>query len=185
MNGMSIAPEQVQAPAADAVLFRSSPVRTFVALFLLLMISFGAASPIVTLAVGGTGHPWWETFLQAGAISVVAAGAYAWSIRGSLTTWVRISSGGLEVAAQDSDPILLAWADVESVVVRRQGLRNLLEVTPVDLDRVHPLDEEGPGGPAMTDTGDGPAFTADLSEVWPGPRALKRELARHIPAKQI
>jgi hypothetical protein len=29
MKGMSIAPEQVEAPAADAVLFRSSPWRTF------------------------------------------------------------------------------------------------------------------------------------------------------------
>ncbi|GAA0542057.1 hypothetical protein GCM10010172_24360 [Paractinoplanes ferrugineus] len=183
---MSIAPEQVEAPATDAVLFRSSPIRTFVAIFLLLMVSFAAVSPIVAIAVGGTGNPWWQTFLQAAVICVLAAGAYAWSTRGSLTTWVRVSSGGLEVAAQGSDPILLDWPDIESLVVRRQGIRTLLEVTPVDLDRVHPVDDDGgPGGPAMTLTGDGPAFTADLSEVWPGPRALKRELARHMPSKPI
>ncbi|GIF24493.1 hypothetical protein Ate02nite_72230 [Paractinoplanes tereljensis] len=183
MKGMSIAPEQVEAPATDAVLFRSSPWRTFIAVFLLLMVSFAAVSPIVAIAVGGTGNPWWQTFTQAGAISAVAAGLYAWSTRGALKTWVRVSSGGLELAAQDSDPILLAWEDIESVVVRRVGMRSVLDVTPVDLDRVHPVDDEGPGGPAMTDTGDGPAFTADLSEIWPGPRALKRELARRMPTK--
>jgi hypothetical protein len=180
---MSVEPEQVQAPAADAVLFRSSPVRTFVALFLLLMVSFAAVSPIVALILGGTGNPWWQTALEAGSISALAAGGYAWSTRGALTTWVRVSSGGLELAAQGSDPILLAWPDIETVMVRRAGLRTLLEVTPVDLDRVHPVQDEGPGGPAMTETTDGPAFTADLSEVWPGPRALRRELARRMPAK--
>jgi hypothetical protein len=177
MEGMSIAPEQVEAPAADAVLFRSSPLRTFVAVFTLLMVSFGAVSPIVALLVGGTGNPWWHTALEAGGISALAAGGYAWSTRGALTTWVRVSSGGLELAAQGSDPILLAWSDIATVVVRRAGLRTLLEVTPVDLDRVHPVQDEGPGGPAMN----GPAFTADLSEVWPGPRALRRELARWMP----
>lgn len=183
MKGMSIAPEQVKAPADDAVLFRSSPVRTFVAIFLLLSLSFAAVSPIVALAVGGTGNPWWHTALQAGTICLLAAGGYAWSTRASLTTWVRSSSGGLELAAQGSDPILLDWPDIEAVVVRRAGMRTLLEVTPVDLDRVHPVQDEGPGGPAMTETADGPSFTADLSEVWPGPRALRRELARRMPAK--
>jgi len=176
MKGMSIAPEQVKAPAADAVLFRSSPVRTFVAVFLLLMISFGAVSPIVALSVGGTGNPWWRTALEAGTIGVLAAGGYAWSTRGSITTWVRCSSGGLEVAAQGSDPILLAWADVASVVVRRVGMRSMLEVTPIDPDRVHPVAGDE-GWPPMT----GEAFTADLTEIWPGPRALRRELARRLP----
>ena len=181
MKGMSIAPEQVEAPAADAVLFRSSPWRTFATVFALLMISFGAVSPFAVLLAGGTGNPWWQTGLQAAAISAVAAGLYAWSTRGALKTWIRLSSGGLEVAAQDSDPILLAWPDIAGVVVRRQGIRAILEVTPVDLDRVHPVQGEGPGGPAMTETAAGPAFTADLTEVWPGPRALRRELAKHMP----
>jgi hypothetical protein len=185
MKGMSIAPEQVEAPAADAVLFRSSPVRTFVAVFLLLIVSFAAVSPFVALLAGGTGNPWWHTASEAGVISALAAGGYAWSTRGALTTWVRVSSGGLELAAQGSDPILLAWPDIEAVVVRRAGLRTVLEVTPVDLDRVHPVQDEGPGGPAMTETPDGPAFTADLSEVWPGPRALRRELARRMPARPV
>ncbi|MFI5889335.1 hypothetical protein ACIA5D_04355 [Actinoplanes sp. NPDC051513] len=178
---MSIAPEQVEAPAADAVLFRSSPWRTFIAVFALLMISFGAVSPIVALMVGGTGNPWWQTALEAASISVLAAGGYAWSTRGALTTWIRLSSGGLEVAAQDSDPILLAWPDIAHVEVRRQGIRAVLEITPIDLDRVHPVQDEGPGGPAMTETATGTAFTADLTEVWPGPRALRRELARRLP----
>ena len=181
MEGMSIAPEQVEAPARDAVLFQSSPLRTFVAVFLLLMLSFTAVSPITALLIGGTGNPWWHTALEAGAIGALAAGGYAWSIRGALTTWVRASSGGLELAAQGSDPILLAWPDIAAVVVRQSGIRTLLEVTPVDLDRVHPVQDEGPGGPAMTETPAGPAFSADLSEIWPGPRALRRELARRMP----
>ena len=177
---MSIAPEQVEAPAADAVLFRSSPWRTFVALFVILMVSFAAVSPIVALVLGGTGNPWWQTALQAAVISALAAGGYAYSTRAALTTWVRVSTGGLELAAQGSDPILLAWADIATVVVRRAGLRNVLDVTPVEMDRVHPVQGEGAGWPAMTETARGPAFTADLSEVWPGPRRLRRELARHM-----
>jgi hypothetical protein len=181
MKGMSIAPEQVEAPATDAELIRSSPWRTFVAVFLLLMVSFGLVSPIVALVAGGTGNPWWHTALEAGTIGVLAAGGYAYSTRGGLTTWIRCSSGGLELAAQGSDPILLAWDDIATVLVRRSGLRTVLEVTPIDMDRVHPVQGEGPGGPAMTETAGGPAFTADLSEVWPGPRALRRELARRLP----
>jgi hypothetical protein len=167
------------------VLFRSSPWRTFAAVFALLMISFAAVSPLAALAAGGTGKHWWQTALEAAAISALAAGAYAWSTRGGLKTWIRISSGGLELAAQDSDPILLAWPDIAHITVRRQGLRSVLEVTPVDLDRVHPVQDEGPGGPAMTETKDGPAFTADLSELWPGPRALRRALAKRLPAEPV
>ncbi len=138
METMSIAPEQVEAPAADAVLFRSSPMRTFVAVFVLLMVVVrggvadrGAAGrrhrePVVAHRAGGRRD------------RALAAGGYAWSTRGALTTWVRVSSGGLELAAQGSDPILLAWPDIATVVVRRAGLRTVLDVTPVDLDRVHP-----------------------------------------------
>jgi hypothetical protein len=185
MEGMSIAPEQVAVPATDAVLFRSSPLRTFVVVFALLMLSFGLVSPIVALVVGGTGNRWWHTAVQAGAISMLAAGCFAWSTRGALKTWVRISSGGLELAAQGSDPILLTWPDIAAVVVRRSGLRTVLEVTPVDLDRVHPVQDEGAGGPPMSETGGGPTFTADLSEIWPGPRALRRELARRMPPAPV
>jgi hypothetical protein len=60
------------------------------------------------------------------------------------------------------------------------GARTVLEVTPVDLDRVHPVDAGGPGWPAMVETAAGTAFTADLSQIWPGPRALRRELARRM-----
>jgi hypothetical protein len=180
MKGMPIAPEQVAAPARDTVLFRSSPMRTFVVLFLLLMTSFGIVSPLASLLLGSTGDPWWVTALQAGVIAAVFAVGYAYCTRASLSTWVRVSSVGLELAAQESDPILLDWADIAAVKVRRVGLRNVLDVVPVDLDSVHSMQDETVGWPTMTETKDGVAFTADLSEVWPGPRRLRRELARHL-----
>ena len=120
------------------------------------------------------------TLLQAGSIGALIAGAVALSARSSLTTWVRVSRAGLELAAQESDPVLLAWADIKHVAVRRVGARTVLEVTPVDLDRVHPVDAEGAGWPAMAETEAGTAFTADLTQIWPCPRALRRELARRM-----
>lgn len=178
MEGMSIAPEQVEAPADDAVLFRSSPGRTFTALFAILMITYLTTVPIVNLILGDTGESWSSTLAQAVVIGALAAGAYEFSARSALATWVRVSAGGLELAAQGSDPVLLAWTDVASVVVRRTGLRTVMDVTPVDLDTVHPVQGEGPGGPALRDTPEGVTFTADLTQVWPGPRTLRRELTR-------
>ena len=63
-----------------------------------------------------------------------------------------------------------------------EGFRNLLEVTPVDMDSVHPVQGAEAGPPALAETPDGQSFTADLSEVWPSPRRLRRELAKHLPA---
>jgi len=53
----------------------------------------------------------------------------------------------------------------------------VLEVTPVNLDVVHPVEGAGPGGPAMAETSSGTSYTADLTQLWPGPRALRKELA--------
>ena len=79
MEGMSIAPEQVEAPARDAVLFRSSPMRTFAAVFLILMVSYVSVSPLVAVIGGSTGTPWWSTVLQAVVIGAVVAAGYAYS----------------------------------------------------------------------------------------------------------
>jgi hypothetical protein len=177
---MSIAPEQVEAPARDAVLFRSSPLRTFAAVFAILIISYISVSPLVALIAGDAGTSWGPTAVQAVVIGALVAGAYAYSSRAALETWVRISAAGLELAAQGSDPILLTWSDIDSVVVRRVGLRTVLDVTPVDFDRVHPVQGEGPGWPAVEATEAGVAFAADLSELWPGPRRLRRELAHRL-----
>lgn len=181
---MPIPPELVEAPADDAVLFRSSPARTFVVLFSVLTLTYLAVSPLVAALLGAPQDAWWSTLLQAVIIATVTAGAYALSSRAGLRTWIRASSGGLEVAAQDSDPVLLAWPDIDHVVVRREGLRTILDVTPVDLDRVHPVAGEADEWPPLHDEPDGsPAFTADLTQIWPGPRALRRELARHLPPR--
>lgn len=184
MGGMSIPPDEVEAPADDAVLFRSSPGRTFALLAGTLLVAYVAVSPVVAYLIGAPDEPWWSTVAQGAVIATVVAGAYALTSRSALSTWVRASSGGLELAAQGSDPVLLAWPDIDHVVVRRDGLRTVLDVTPVDLDRVHPVSETDEGWPAIRDDDADPqgrpAFTADLTQVWPGPRALRRELARRM-----
>ena len=173
---MSVAPEDVTAPADDTILFRSSPARTFAAMLVVIMVAYLAVSPLVRMVLADADDPWWLTLLQGGVIGVLVAGALAFSARSSLSTWVRVSSAGLELAAQGSDPVWLAWADIQHVVVRRVGARTVLEVTPVDLDSVHAVEGEQAGGPAM----DGTAFTADLSQLWPGPRKLRRELEKRL-----
>ena len=173
---MSAEPEEVAAPADDTVLFHSSPVRTFLAVAAVIMVAYLAVSPLAGLILDDADDPWWLTGVQALVIGGLVAGAFAFSARSSLSTWVRVSSAGLELAAQGSDPVWLTWADIEHVVVRRVGARTILEVTPVDLDRVHPVEGADAGGPAM----DGRAFIADLTQLWPGPRKLRRELSRRM-----
>ncbi|MFI7541038.1 hypothetical protein [Actinoplanes sp. NPDC049599] len=181
---MSIPPDDVEAPADDAVLFRSSPWRTFALLSGALLVAYVMVSPLVTLVLGAPGEPWWSILAQGAVVAVLVAGAYSLTSRSALSTWVRASAGGLELAAQGSDPVLLAWPDIDHVVVRREGLRTVLDVTPVDLDRVHPVSGADEGWPAIVDDEADPlgrpAFTADLTQVWPGPRALRRELARRM-----
>ena len=72
--------------------------------------------------------------------------------------------------------------DVAAVVIRRDGLRTVLEVVPADLDSVHPVQGADHGDPLLVDTARGPAFTADLTQIWPGPQALRRELDRRMQA---
>ncbi|HWS37969.1 MAG TPA: hypothetical protein VN408_35205 [Actinoplanes sp.] len=177
---MQIAPEEVRAPARDAVLFRSSPARTFFLMFSVLMAAYLAVSPVIGWIAGDSGDPWWMIVAQALLIGAGVSGAYTLSAGAALRTWVRVSSGGLELASQDSDPILLDWADVATAVIHRDGLRTVLEVIPADLDSVHPVQEGIAGGPALTDTPGGPAYFADLTQIWPGPRALRRELNRYL-----
>nr|BFE67866.1 hypothetical protein GCM10020092_011670 [Actinoplanes digitatis] len=181
---MSIPPDEVEAPADDAVLFRSSPWRTFALMFAVVLVAYVVVSPFVNLLLNVPHDPWSSIVAQGAVIGALVAGGYELSARSALPTWVRASSGGLEVAAQGSDPVLLAWPDIDHVVVRRDGLRTVLDVTPVDLDRVHPVSEEDegwPSDPRRRRRPQGPlAFTADLTEVWPGPRALRRELARRM-----
>jgi hypothetical protein len=178
---MAIPPEEVEAPAGDAVLFRSSPWRTFAAIFVAILLTYSAVSPLVSHLVGAPAESWTATLAQGLVIALITAGAYELSARATLRTWVRASSGGLELAAQGSDPVLLAWSDIDHVVMRREGFRTMLDVTPVNLDRVHPVDEGVDGWPVLHDEPDGsPAFTADLTQIWPGPRALRKELARRM-----
>ncbi len=177
---MALSPDEVAAPADDAVVFRSSPARAFAAVAATVAVAYLAVSPLAGILLDTGQDPWWLTLLHGMVIGGLVAATVTLSARSSLTTWIRVSGAGLELAAQGSDPVLLAWPDVAHVVVRRAGVRTVLEVTPVDLDRVHPVDDEGPGWPTMTETATGTAFTADLTQLWPGPRALRRELARRL-----
>jgi hypothetical protein len=106
MEGMSIPPDEVAAPADDAVLFRSSPWRTFALLSGTLLVAYVIVSPLVALFLGAPDDPWWSTLGQGAVVAVVVAGGYAVTSRSALSTWVRASSGGLELAAQGSDPVL-------------------------------------------------------------------------------
>jgi hypothetical protein len=180
METMSMAPDQVQAPAGDAVLFRSSPLRTGTVLFVVLVVAYVVVAALGNLVLGDPDEPWWSTLVQAMIVGGTVAGVYLVTARSTLATWVRVSDGGLELAAQGSDPVLLAWSDVADARIRRSGLRTVLEVAPVDLDRVHPVQDEGEGWPPLAQTPACPAFTADLTQVWPGPRALRRELSRRL-----
>jgi hypothetical protein len=180
MENMSMAPEQVQAPAGGVVLFRSSPTRTGTVLFVVLVITYLAVAALGNLVLGDPDESGWSTLLQAMIVSATVTGVYLVTARSTLTTWVRISDGGIELAAQGSDPVLLAWSDVADATIRRSGLRTVLAVTPVELDRVHPVQDEGEGWPPLAETSVGPAFTADVTQVWPGPRALRRELSRRL-----
>src|SRR5919112_1335323 len=116
MEIMSVEPEEIEAPARDAVVFRSSPLRTFAVMFAVIVVAHLAVAPLVPLIVGGDG-PWWSAPAQAAVIGSLVAGAVALSARSSITTWVRVSAAGLELAAQGSDPVLLDWQDITHVVV--------------------------------------------------------------------
>src|SRR5689334_6877024 len=116
---MSAEPDEVAAPADDTVLFHSSPVRTFAVMAGASMLAYLVVSPLVDLVLRDADDPWWLTLIQGAVIGVLVAAAFAFSARSSLSTWVRVSSAGLELAAQGSDPVFLTRADIEHVVVRR------------------------------------------------------------------
>lgn len=72
-------------------------------------------------------------------IAVVGAALVAWQIR-RRPTWVRVSCGGIELAANGSDPILLDRSEIVCARVRRRGLRAVPDVVPADPDTVRSTD---------------------------------------------
>ncbi|GGL19267.1 hypothetical protein [Mangrovihabitans endophyticus] len=177
-----IKPEQVTEPPGETKLFRSAPLRTFLVFFVIMLVVYVAVSPLVDLVLGASPDSWRATLAQGAIVAALVAGGWAVTARSARATWVRTSDDGLEIASQGSDPVMLHWADVDAAVVHRRGTRMVLEVMPSDMDRVHPVQDNDNGWPAMTETESGTAFTVELSQVWPGPRALRRELARHLTA---
>lgn len=172
-------PDDVTAPAADTRLFRSSP--TWASVILLC-----AAVPVAAFVslgfelLDGTAM---SLRLMAAAVvdvlpyMVIAALVAAWQLA-RRRTWMRTSSGGMELAVHGGDPVLLDWSEIVSARVRRRWLWAVLEVVPVDLDTVRSV-EPGRDLPRMRETDAGTAFTVGAGSLRPGPAALRTEIARH------
>ena len=172
MEGMSIAPEEVEAPAADAVLFRSSPVRD-----VRRRLPGARWSPTWPsrrwwrCCWAAPDDPWWLTLLQAAVIGALVAGALRLiSPASSLTTWVRVSRAAWSWPPRAATRCCWPGRTSPHVAVRRAGAAHRAGRHP---------GRPGPGasgartraraGPTMTETAAGTAFTADLTQVWPGP----------------
>ncbi|HLL64426.1 MAG TPA: hypothetical protein VK453_01630 [Micromonosporaceae bacterium] len=172
-------PDDVTAPAADARLFRSSPTWLFVIVVLLTLPTNVGLQLLLQLLDGApAGSPQAaEALPSALAFAVMAGGAAAWLLW-RRRTWVRISSGGIELAALGGDPILLDWSEIVAVRVRGHWLRTVLDVVPVALHAVRSA-EPARDLPRVRDTADGAAFSVDVGALRPGPATLRAELARH------
>ena len=80
----------------------------------MIVVAYLAVSPLAGMLFGGAGDPVvGDRAAGRRRSATLIAGAVALSARSSLTTWVRVSAAGLELAAQESDPVLLAWADIK------------------------------------------------------------------------
>lgn len=177
-------PDDVTAPAPDAVLFRTSVPWTFGFTYLLILpfglLSWLLVDLMLDVDEAGTGMSWvLATLLRVAVFSVFAAAVIAWQSR-RRPTWVRSSAAGVEIATRGSDPVFVGWADVISADVRRRGLvATVLEVAPADIGRPATADPDA-DLPLLRDTPNGPAYVAELSSVRPGPAALRAELARRL-----
>ena len=181
MPRFSTGPDEVTAPAPDAQLFRSSPAWMFLIIFAAALPAATAVILLLALLDGDSAS--WRRIGGAAGDSLpycllIAAGA-AWQVR-RRRTWVRISSGGIELAADGGDPILLDWSETRSARVHRRGLWAVLDVVPTDPDSVRSTDPRR-DLPRMRDTADGKAFSVPVGGLRPGPAALRSALARHPP----
>lgn len=171
---MASSPEDVAAPAADVTVFRTSRTRMFINLFVASSIMWPIADTVMSWLLGDTDpDPWWGVLLQAVLTGALFAALLTYVTPAQRPTWVRTSSGGLEVSAAGSDPIHLAWSDITRIDVRRTRLQWTLEVTPTDADRINQV-RDGNGMPQIRDG----VITALLPWMSPGPRNLRREVTR-------
>lgn len=179
MSRTPTSPDEVTAPAPDAQLFRSSPTWAFLVILFLVMPVFAIIDLLLDLPEGA--DLGWrqvsETVGNSLLFALVAAGAAAWQIR-RRRTWVRISSGGIELAADGGDPILIDWSEIICARIRRRGLWAVLDVVPTDPDTVRSTNPHR-DLPRMRDTPDGTAFTVPAGGLRPRPAALRTALARH------
>ena len=170
---MTTEPDEVYAPAGDPILFRVSRSWSLARMFAVALVIYPIVQPLVILALGGDVDFGWVLIVQAVVMSALFAGISAVMRPSPFNTWIRVSAGGLELCAGGRGPVLLTWPDVASVRVRRRGLRTLLEVTPVEMRRVHRADARD-GQPPVRDG----SFVADVGLLRPGIGVLRRELDR-------
>ncbi len=179
MSRTPTGPDDVTAPAADSQLFRSSPTWYLLIYVPAMLLGVTAVSLLIDL-LDGVDLSWRHLGVKAAALlpaTAAGAGFFAWQIW-RRRSWVRISSGGVELAADGGDPILLDWSEIISARIRRRGLWAVLDVVPADPDTVHSTDSHR-DLPRMRDTADGTAFTVQVGVLQPGPTALRTALARH------
>lgn len=175
----SLGPEDVAAPAPDAVLFRDSVPR---ALFILVPTVVAGWTLMALLLSAPSGHGVGWDHLGSLPLPVAAAlagfGGAAWRLRGR-PTWIRVSALGIELA-QRGDPVFVAWPQIASARVRGRWIFAALEVIPVDLYAVG-CALPSRDLPRIRYTRGVAVFRVEAGTMRPGLSALRAVLARHRP----
>lgn len=117
---MTTSPEDVAAPADDTLVFRTSRARIFAFTIIGFLVVWPAGNLMASWWLGDdTADPWWSVLLQAALTGTAVAALSPFIAPGRPQTWIRTSSGGLELSSAGGDPILLAWDDISHIQVRR------------------------------------------------------------------
>nr|BFE74965.1 hypothetical protein GCM10020092_082660 [Actinoplanes digitatis] len=169
------------APAPDAVLFRSSTLRSLLILVATTVAAWVLAKVLISALVGH-GVGWGDlgsSLLFPMVVPLTVFGGTAWQQRGR-PTWIRVSGLGIELA-QRGDPVFVPWSQIAEARVRRRWVFAVLEITPADLYAVRSAlpSRDLPGilyrrGVAM--------FRVEVGTIRPGLSELRVTLARHHPA---
>ncbi|MFK3982674.1 hypothetical protein ACI2K4_20145 [Micromonospora sp. NPDC050397] len=169
----------------DTLFFRTTVGRTLAATLLTGTIVWIFVRLIVILMfdLGFTREVLRDSLLTGAFYVAVFAGLGTWAQR-RRPNWVRISPAGIELAAARRQPVLVPWAAVEAVRFRWFGPFTELEVTPTSLDATA---ARSPGGREFRigERAGRPTILTEVGLLRPGPRELRAELTRRLPAEVI